>query len=406
MKRVIIIGGGASGIVCGILAKRVNNQVTVLERNTAPLKKLLMTGNGKCNYFNEVFNKNCYHSDDIDIVEKIISTENLDKVLEFFDSLGIVPKIKNGYYYPFSQQASTIREVLLNKALEVGVDIVCNTLVTDIERDKYEFIVSTDSDTYKSDFLVLACGSRAYPKTGSDGMGYSFLDKFHHTIIKPVPALVQLIGKGNFKDWDGVRSDVSLELFEDGEFIAREEGEIQLTSYGISGICTFNLSHFVSRGLDVHKKEEIHINFVPFIDTLVTPWMDKYAKKLSNRNLIDLLSGFLNHKLALVIIKKSGLNDHDYYLKLSNEEKLRLCKNLRSFSIEIEGTKDFDSCQICNGGLKLTEIDPCTMISNKVSNLYVIGELLDMNGNCGGYNLTTCWISGILAGESIGDMSD
>ena len=406
MKKVIIIGGGASGIVCGILAKRENNQVIVLERNSSPLKKLLMTGNGKCNYFNEVFNKNCYHSEDIDLVEKIISTENLDKVLKFFDSLGIVPKIKNGYYYPFSQQASTIREVLLSKALELGVEIICDTFVTDIRKDNEEFIVSTDKETYKSDFLVLASGSCAYPKTGSDGMGYTFLKKFHHTIIKPLPALVQLIGDGNFKEWDGVRSDASLELFEDGKFVAREEGEIQLTSYGISGICTFNLSHFVTRGLDNHKKEEIHINFVPFIDTLVTPWMDEYSKKLNNKNLLELLSGFLNHKLAITIIKKSDLYIHDYYQKLSNEEKLRLCRNLSSFPIEIVGTKDFDSCQICNGGLKLTEIDTSTMISNKVSNLYVIGELLDMNGNCGGYNLTTCWISGILAGERIGDLSD
>ncbi len=221
MSDIIIIGGGPSGIVTAINAKNKDNKVIVLEKNNTPLKKLLLTGNGKCNYFNETFSTKNYHSMNIDIVNKIISDKNLTSVKDFFDQIGIIPKIKNGYYYPFSQQASTIRDVLLLKAQEIGVEVICDTFVTDIRKDNEEFIVSTDKETYKSDFLVLASGSCAYPKTGSDGMGYTFLKNFHHTIIKPLPALVQLIGDGNFKEWDGVRSYASLELFEDGKFVAR-----------------------------------------------------------------------------------------------------------------------------------------------------------------------------------------
>lgn len=407
MERIIIIGGGPSGITTAINAKRDDNEVIVLERNTKPLKKLLMTGNGKCNYMNEVYGTKNYHSEDIALVDKIISTKNIEMMRKFFADLGIIPKIKNGYYYPFSNQATTIEKALLKEVKNKGIIIECDTLVENIKKKDNCFEIKTNNNIYLCDKLVLATGSFAYPKTGSDGKGYTFLKALGHTIIKPLPALVPLVGKGNyFKIWQGVRADVSIELFEDGKYIAKEEGEIQLTDYGISGICIFQLSHFVTRGLIENKKEEIHINFVPFIETLITPWMDNYSKKHQDKNLQELLEGFLNYKLVKVIIKQSNLQEDSFYLDLSNEEKLTLCKNLRSFKIEISDTKGFDYAQICNGGVKLTEININTMESEKVENLYIVGELLDINGNCGGYNLTICWLSGILAGLSIGEKND
>ena len=407
MERIIIIGGGPSGITTAIKAKRDGNEVIILERNNKPLKKLLMTGNGKCNYMNEIYGTKNYHSENIDLVDKFISTKNINKTKKFFNDLGIISKNKNNYIYPFSNQASSIEKALLDEAKNKGIKIVCNTLVKDIKKENGIFTIKTKDKKYECNKLVISSGSCAYPKTGSDGFGYSVLKEFNHTIIKPVPALVPLIGKGNyFKEWHGVRTDVTIELFEDNKFIEKEEGEIQLTDYGISGICTFQLSHIVSRGLLNNKKEEIHINFVPFIETLITPWMDNYAKKHQNKNLKELLEGFLNYKLVRVIIKQSNLKDNNFYLDLSNEKKLTLCKNLRSFKVEIIDTKGYDYSQICNGGVKLTEINIDTMESSKVKNLYIVGELLDINGNCGGYNLSVCWISGILAGLSIGDKND
>ena len=407
MCDVLIIGGGASGIVASIYAKNEFNKVVVLERNNDILKKLLMTGNGRCNYLNEVYSMNNYHSNNIDIVDKIISSENISKVKEFFDSLGIIPKIKNGYFYPSTNQAVTIKDVLKDKAISIGVDIRYNSLVTSIDKVNDKFKVICNDEEILCDKLIISTGSYAYPNTGSDGMGYNFLKKFNHTIIKPLPALVPLISNFKYlKDWDGVRSDVKLELFEDDKYIAEESGEVQLTNYGISGICTFNLSHFVTRGLDLGKKEVIKINFVPFIETLITPWMDNYAKKNDNKNLDKLLSGFINKKIASIILKVSNLDKNLYYKDLSNEEKLTLCKNLRSLEVEIISTKSFDNAQVVNGGVSLDEINPKTMESLKVNNLYIIGELLDINGNCGGYNLTTCWISGMLSGKSIGEDND
>lgn len=406
MEKVVIIGGGPSGIVAGIFAKKDDNEVLILERNSKPLKKLLMTGNGKCNYFNEVYGDSCYYSEDMDIVSKIISSNNIAFAKEFLDSLGIISKIKNGCYYPFSNQASTIWKILVDEAKRCGVKIICDCLVTDILKNKNGFHISTDKNDYDCDKLVLATGSCAYPKTGSDGMGYSFLKKFSHTIVEPVPALVPLIIKNSIKEWDGVRTDVELELFEDGKFIGKEEGEIQLTSYGISGICTFNLTHIISRGLFLKRKELVKINFVPFIKTLITPWMHQYSVKHAEKCLGDLLEGFLNYKLVSVILDRCNLSRNVYYQELTNDEKLLLCKTLRSFEVEVVDTKGFDFSQVCNGGVKLTEIDYHSMESKTIPGLYIVGELIDMNGKCGGYNLTTCWISGMLAGKSIGGKND
>lgn len=407
MTDVIIIGGGASGFVAAITAKNENTTVIILERNNNPLKKLLMTGNGKCNYLNEKYSLNNYHSQDIDIVNKIIKNKNIEMAKSFFEDLGIISKIKNGYYYPFSNQATTIQNALIEEAERKGVEIVYNTLVTDIEKITDGFKITCGDKTYLTHKVVLATGSKAYPKTGSDGMGYQFLKKFNHTIIKPLPALVQLESNNKYlKEWDGVRTDVRLELFEDNNYISFEEGELQCTSYGISGICTFNLSNIITRGLDSGKKEVIKINFVPFIDTLITPWLDKFSKKNPHKTIKQLLEGILNYKVVNIILKASNINQDKYYYELSNKEKLILCKNLRSYKIEITKTKDFSSSQICNGGVKLTEINEDTMESKLVDGLYITGELLDMNGNCGGYNLTLCWISGLLAGKALGEKND
>ena len=407
MERILIVGGGASGIVTGIFAKKDNNEVIILERNNTPLKKLLMTGNGKCNYLNEVYDESCYHSMNPEMIKEVINESNLLEVKKFFDDLGIVPKIKNGYYYPFSNQASTIQKALIQKAKEQGVKIVEEVHITKIEKQKDLFIVTSKEETWTGNKLVLATGSCAYPKTGSDGMGYEFLKNFHHTIIKPLPALVQLIGKGNyFKEWDGVRTDVEMVLEEENQIISKETGEIQLTNYGISGICTFNLSHFVTRGLDSHKKEVIKINFIPFIKENQKEWLATYSETHSTKNLKELLEGFLNTKLVNTILMVAHLPKNKKYQELSEKEQEELLKYLSKFPIEIIGTKGFDSCQICNGGVSLKEMNPKTMESLKIPNLYIVGELLDLNGNCGGYNLTLCWISGQLAGTAIGAEND
>ena len=405
--RVIIIGGGASGVTAALTAKKNDNEVIILENNDQLLKKIQLTGNGRCNYLNEDYDLSNYTSSDPSRIEEIITDQNIWSVKKFFDNLGLIYKIKNGYYYPYTNQASTVRDLLLNEIKEKDIQVYFNSHVNSIAKEGNVFHISTDARKFYCDKVIIATGSFAYPKTGCDGSGYDILEKLGHTIVKPLPALVQL--ESDFphsKRWSGVRCDVKLELMENDEFIAEEEGELQLTDYGLSGICIFNLSNIVSRGLYENKTESIHINFVPFVETLIIPWLERYNKKNENKTIRELLEGFLNKKVVDVILITANIPEYTYYNKLSVSEKLKLSKYLTSFPIKITGTKGFENCQICSGGVKLSEIDLETMESNKVEGLYITGELLDLNGKCGGYNLTTCWISGILAGEAIGDNYD
>ena len=404
METVVVVGGGASGIVSAISIKKNNdkNRVIVLERNSSCLKKLLMTGNGKCNYFNDIQDSSKYYSQNMDIVNNIITDDNMREVISFFDNLGIIYKKKNGYYYPFSNQATTIKDALLLEANRVGVEIINNCLVKDVRVHDNGFSIVCDNDIIDCNKVVISSGSLAYPKTGSDGMGYEFLKRLGHTIIKPLPALVPMISDFKYcKDWAGIRTDAVLSLYEDDKFISSESGELQLTDYGISGICTFNLSHVVTRGLDNNKKEKILINFVPFIDGNVSEWLDNYSSLCSNKNIKELLDGFLNNKLVNVILKYCCIDNNLNYSEIDDSLKNKLVSCLESFPINIIGVKSFDFSQVCNGGVSIEEINPDTFESLIIPNLFISGELLDINGICGGYNLTIAWLSGLLIGKGV-----
>lgn len=397
MKRVVVIGAGASGIVASIFAS-YNNEVIVLERNSAPLKKLLLTGNGKCNYFNENQDINNYNSTNIDLVKEVINENNINSVLDFFDKIGIIPKVRNGYYYPYSNLSNSIKEALLKEALLNNVQIKTDYLVKDIAKKDNKFIIN---DEIECDYVILSTGSKACPKTGSDGIGYELLKKFNHNIIKVLPALTQLIGnKSYFKDWAGIRLDAKVSLYENDKFIKEEIGELQLTKSGLSGICVFNLSGKIKRGLDKGYKEDIHINFLPFVNNIEEFLKDR-NNKVKNRTIIELLEGLINYKLVKILLKEAYIDENKYYNELSNIEKETLFNNLINFEVDIIDTNDFDNAQVCSGGLSLEEININTMESKLVSGLFVIGELLDIDGICGGYNLTVAWISGMLAGKEI-----
>lgn len=406
MKKVAIIGGGASGLVAAISSKTSDNEVVILERNAECGKKILVTGNGRCNYFNSNQDVKHYYSENNNLINNLINHENIDKVISFFEKLGIIPKIRDGYYYPFSNQATTIKNALVNECRRKGIIIKNNFLVSNIEKNETKYIIKSSDSIIEADIVVIATGSFASPKTGSDGMGYEFLKDFNHTIIKPLPALVQLKSEAKYlKDWAGIRTDVELSLYENDVLIKKETGEIQLTSYGISGICTFNLSGIIARGLDKNKKELVKINFLPFlnyeeIDDYIE-WFDKYYEKIGNKTVSEILELILNYKLVNVIIKEVGINKDILFNKLSFEDKKLLIKKLIAFEVLIIGTNSYNESQVCSGGVSLEEVNLYTMESKKVENLYITGELLDIVGDCGGYNLTIAWLTGILAGSSI-----
>lgn len=403
--RIIIIGGGASGLIAACFASKKNNEVAILERNNTCGKKILATGNGKCNYWNIDQNLCHYHSMNDELLSKIITSDIHDDVNKFFASIGIIPKIKNGYCYPYSNQATSIQTALILEAKLSGVKLENNIYVNDIIKRGNQFLVKTNHGDYWADKVVVATGSKAAPNTGSDGSGYQFVKSLGHSIIKPLPALVQLKGKETyFKEWVGIKQDVSVSLFENDEFIKMETGEIVLTDYGVSGICVMQLSGMIARGLDLGKSEKIIINFVPWLGNSqqeFLTWMDERAKKVLNRTITELLDGILNYKLVNLLIKQSKIDKSTKWQDLNKISQSTLAKNIVAFSLTIVATNSFDKAQICSGGVPLSEINPKTMESRKMKGLYIIGELLDVDGDCGGYNLGFAWISGILAGKHI-----
>lgn len=400
MKHIVIIGGGAAGLVAAIHAKRETNRVTILEKNPVCGKKILATGNGKCNYWNEEQAIEHYHSNNQLILSKIITPENAKEVVSFFNQLGIYPKIKNGYYYPASNQALTVRDALVAEAFRIGVIIKNNYSVTKISKEQNQFKIFSSEEIITADQVIMATGSKAASKTGSDGFGYKLLKDLGHQILKPQPALVQVKTSGKYlKSWSGVRADAKVSLYIDNELIKEEPGEIQLTDYGISGICVFNISRYISIALENNQNVQVKINFLPFITEEPKNFLDNYFQDKPIRSLELELSGFLNQKLITTILTETSLPTSTSYQKLPDQAKNDLVNALTNFTVTVTATNSFDQAQVCSGGIPLTEINPETMESTIVKDLYIVGELLDVDGDCGGYNLGFAWISGIKAGN-------
>lgn len=396
--KVVIIGGGASGITSAITARRKGYDVVVLEKNSSLLKKLKITGNGHCNYYNEDQDLCHYHSDNSELISMIINSVNLENVSLFFDSIGIIPRIKNGYYYPFSNQAISVCSSLILEAQKLGVVLDTDVEVQEVKKSN-RFQVITTNGVYEADKVIVSTGGMSYQKTGSDGFGYRELKRLGHNINLLLPGLTPLIISNPKKEWKGIRTDVSLSLLENNKLVRKESGEIQLTEDGISGICTMQLSSYISKGLYLGKDERITINFLPFIDEdSFFAFMDNRSRKMKNRTVMELLEGVLNYKLISVILKKEQNLIWD---ECNNKEREFIKKNLLSYMVEVVDTKSFDYSQVTLGGVSLLEVNLETMESKKVKDLYITGELLDITGDCGGYNLTIAWITGLIAGECL-----
>lgn len=400
MKEVVIIGGGASGLTAAITAARNGKDVTIIERNNKCGKKILITGNGRCNFWNTDEDISHYHSSNPNLLKEFITDERKNSILKFFDSLGLTYKTKNGYYYPFSNQAFTIENALLSECKKLNVKIINDITVEKIIK-KECFIINPGQENIKAKNIIMATGSKASPKTGSDGLGYELAKSLGHNIITPLPSLVQL--KGNeiyFKNWSGIRTDVKASLLIDNNYIKSEIGEIQLTNYGLSGICIFNLSGEATKALNQNKNVIISINFLPLTNNPKT-FLQTLNKNSYHKTISELLEGILHYKLVDIIIKKAHLKRDLLLNTLTDNELNNLIKTLTDFQIKILSAHTLDHAQVCSGGIPLTEINSKTLESLKVKNLYFTGEIIDIDGDCGGYNLGWAWMSGIIAGKNV-----
>lgn len=390
-KRVCIVGGGAAGMMAAIIAAREGAVVTVLEHNEKTGKKILATGNGRCNLTNLYQAASCYHSQERNLAWEVLEQFDVQKTIRFFSELGIYTKNKNGGLYPSSMQASSVQELLEMEARYRKVKIKCREHVTEIQvlqaAAKPVFQVKTETWSYEADAVILACGSKASAIEGADGSGYTLAKSLGLKVIKPLPALVPLKGKGTyFTKWAGTRVEGKVILKAGAQILDRAEGELQLTDYGISGIPVFQLSSQTARLLDSGVPVSVELDFLPDFDE---KGLEEFLKRRENacpyKTQRELLTGLLPKKLADVL--SEGKTD-----------RKTLVQRIKRFAVEIKGTKAFDMAQVCSGGVSLTEINPKTMECRKIPGIYLAGELLDTDGICGGYNLQWAWSSGACAG--------
>ena len=388
---VIVVGAGASGIIAALKASKRAN-VTLLEKNDKSCKKILITGNGKCNYWNSNIDISKYNTEFKEKLEKILSRK--EETYDFLSNLGIYPTIKDGYYYPHSLSSLSIKEIF-DRALEKKVKVDYNVEVLNIKKEENKFRIITNQKEYICDKLILAMGSKASPKTGSDGKVYDILQNMGLKITPVLPALIGLQAEESYlKDWNGLRVEASLKLFVDGKLTKESVGELQLTDYGISGICTFNLSSIVSKALHARKKVNIKINF---FEHDFYKFMESYKLDFSLEESIESL---FNYKLMHIFFKIAKINKNKKWKELDKNEKEKLASVINDFDLKIVGTNGYERAQVCTGGLDLSEINPETM-ETKIKNLYVIGETLDVDGECGGFNLAFAFITGYIVGDKI-----
>lgn len=401
MTNVIVIGGGASGMMAAIWAARNQCKVTVIEQKDKLGKKILATGNGKCNYTNRYQDISCYRGPDTQSAMKIYEAFDAQKAIDFFQELGIYPKERNGYVYPNSGQAASILDVMLLELKRLGVTMIVNTKVTEIKKQKNGFLIMTKGQKYSADHIILTTGGCASSKLGSDGSGYPMAKAFGHTVNKPLPALVQLKSNAKYlKTLSGVRCDASITLLADSKKAAGEKGEILFANYGISGIPVMQVSRFAAVALDRGGKVELSIDFLPELNK--EKWMKQLEYRLKNgkqRTSEELFIGLFNHKLTYILLKEAGIDPEMPSSKVNKELWNRFAVLVKDFRVKVTDTNGFENAQTCTGGVPLSEVNLETMESKKTKGLYFAGELLDVDGTCGGYNLQWAWSSGYVAGN-------
>ena len=397
-KRVAVIGGGSSGLMAAITASVQGAFVTIYERNERVGKKILVTGNGKCNFTNSDMRKECFYSDNPEMAWGCIQHFGYEDTLSFFEELGVLYKERDGYYYPACEQASVVLDALRFRADELGVETRCDAYVTDVTKTEKGFVVCTALDEAHYDCVILCTGGYAAPKTGSDGKGYKLAKRLGHKVSVTHPALVQLRCEEPFlKQIAGVRAKAKIAFYERHHWLCDEQGEVQLTDYGISGIPVFQCSRVISRLLKDGRTCVARLDFMP--EYTKEQWMELFERRfeqMQERNVKEFSNGLLNKKIMQLFEKLCSLKE-DAKVK-DNKENLRnmflLCKD---FPLTVTAANGYDSAQVTAGGVLLSEVTE-HLESVICPGLFFAGEILDVDGICGGYNLQWAWTSGYLAG--------
>lgn len=399
---VLIVGLGASGLMAALTAAKNGAKVTIIEKNDIPGKKILATGNGKCNLANLDFRLDCYYSDceDLNLFFKQFDVQD---TIETFEELGLIIKNVNGYLYPVTNQATSVRDVLFNRLNQYDINVMFSKVPQSITKENNGFNVVIDNNKHYFDKVILACGSyagiRKCDRVDSAIDGYSLAYHLGHSIIPVKPALTQIVCNENFfKDIAGVRIDAIVKLVLDNSYIAEEYGELQITDYGLSGIPIFQMSRIVAA--DNKRKYSIEIDFMPGVSE------EEFAQICESRiirfqgtTVSDFFTGLINTKLAELIVKLSKLDKNQIIDETLTDQLISALALIKCFNVTVKNTKSFENAQCCSGGVPVSEID-MTCMSQVCPNLFLCGEMLNVDAKCGGYNLQWAWTTGYIAGKS------
>lgn len=404
MTDIAIIGAGASGIMAAITAAKAGSKVLLLEKNDQIGRKILSTGNGRCNFTNADMDIRHLHSKYIDSASRIIDKYNAKSVVDFMDSIGIYPVQKNGYYYPYTNSAKDVRYALQMSIEDSGnISVEYDFDVSSATKQNGCFVIkASDGRSHKAKALIIATGGKAMPKSGSNGKGFELAANFGHKIYKPLPSLVALKCREKFfKRLKGIRLRGSVSLFKNNTFIAKDTGEIQLTDYGISGIPTFNISGYAAKALAEGSDVYVSLDFLPDLShrEIETMLSRRIYEGGYNRSLSEAFVGLFNPILVKAILERSHITDYSCASEIKPNEFDRLLSQCKDFRAVVVGSMGWDKAQTTCGGVDLSQISSDTMESALVDGLFFCGEVLDVDGECGGYNLQWAFSSGYAAGN-------
>lgn len=390
-------------MMAAVTAADYGAEVTVFEKNDRIGKKILATGNGKCNISNLEFDMDKYYCDNKEKLSSFFSVFSLWDTINFFESNGMMIRNKNGYLYPYSEQASTVLDIFRKLLNDRRIEIHTEAEVSDVrfQKKKKKFIVEEKGRQFEFDRVILSCGGPASQRKGEGMTGYRIAQNFGHTLQKIMPGLVQLRSEDDFiKGMAGVRCQAKAELYADNEMLSEEQGEVQFTEYGISGIPVFQFSRTAAYALDAGKKVYVRLNFFPgYEEKAFLYTIRNRFDVMQDASLEEFLLGTVNKKINQSMIKKEGLKPGARVEKLEFQRINELMQSYRNLVVHIKAVNGMENAQICAGGVRFDEVD-MQLASLKQPGLYLSGELLDVDGKCGGYNLQWAWTSGYIAGRN------
>ena len=389
---IAVIGGGASGLFAAIVAKNANTEVTIYEKEKRVGRKILATGNGRCNMTNMTASAEDYHSEDISFINTAIAKFWVNDTLNLFENFGILWKEEEeGKVYPYSDNASAVLDILRQKLDSIGVITECECCIKSVRKQSDVFIIEdTSGDKRRADRVIIATGGKAGAHLGSDGSGYKLLEGFGHRITKLSPSLVQIkTDTDTVKKLKGIKVNAKVSIGSKSK-----TGEVLFTDYGVSGPPIFWLSSYIDNA------ETIHLDIMPeYSYQEVLELVSKRSKSFGTVPLEDFFVGMLNKRVSQALLKHIGIEPLSRPASTLTRKEMQAISNMiKNFKLQIKGTSTWNNAQVTKGGASVMQFDSDTMESKLVKGLYACGEILDVDGDCGGYNLQWAWSSGYIAG--------